>query len=489
MTTTLVSTPTPEDTTQHHLVADHHLPQLPTILDPRVMKDHLQNRMFASAAEHAQFIVQRCDILQVRYKPTSSCMVTYRLDIEHAATQARGEQILCGRAFPAGTSLTQWEKAAARPLVQPRFGKALVHLPEIEMVLWSFPNDRKIRTLPAALDIAHSTPEFLSGWLARHRRSAWNVCETTSNIMHYVGEHTCTVRMSVDIVHSVHRTHDTLTLFGKTYYDDEGAHTDRVMRQLWDSDARRTGRLALAQPLWYDEQRQTVWQLGIEGSTLEDCNMHNPAAFALFNEAARAIATLHATTLSNLRPLTILNLLDRLDAVGSMLRRYRPSCRPVLDPLLARLTAQSNRIPEHPKATLHGDLHRKNLFLTGGTIALIDLDNVCEGPPAWDIGSFVAGLLAGTSTTYPPHQFMPHLQEFLDHYNRSAPWRLDAPSVAWCTAVALVVERAYRCISRLKSYEHVDMLLHLATQLSLSLSLEALTDGPSKYQARSTLRD
>jgi Phosphotransferase enzyme family len=455
------------------LTVDARLPQLPIILDEAVMREKLQDRMFASANDRTLCAIRQCEIIQVRYKPTSSCMVSYRLDIENVATGERGEQILCGRGFPKGRSQPQWEKASMRALVQPRFGIPLVHLPEVETVLWSFPNDRKMDTLPGAVNAAHSTSAIPPSWLLSHLGTGWQVADTRSRVMHYVGEHTCTVQTSFELIHPSLNTRQPLTLFSKTYYNEEGVQTDWVMRQLWESAPRRSGQLRMAQPLWYDARLKTLWQLGIQGATLENCGLDGP----LLPIAARAIAAFHGTPLPHLCAITIQNLIEKLVAVGSMLVECRPSCQPVLLPLLARLTAQAQVIPASPTATLHGDLHLKNLFLTEGTIALIDLDNVCEGPPAWDMGSFAAGLLAGAlARPTSLHRMANQTLIFLDHYNQSAPWKIDRSTVAWCTAVALVIERAHRCVTRLKDGRRgqVEPLLGLADQISKTLSLESL---------------
>jgi Phosphotransferase enzyme family len=282
-----------------------------------------------------------------------------------------------------------------------------------------------------------------------------------------------------------------MTIYGKTYYNDEGAQTDRVMRQLWDSQSRRSGQLRTAQPLWYDARLKTLWQLGIPGTTLEHNAIGSPECTPLLiAEAAQAVAALHTTPLSKIGSVTVADLIIKLEVVGSMLNRYQPSCRPILAPLLSRLTAQANMIEAHVTATLHGDLHLKNLFLTNGKIALIDLDNVCEGPPGWDIGSFIAGLLTGTIAKRSSlSRIAGHLQTFLDHYHQSVAWKVDQPAVAWFTAVALVIERSHRCITRLKhnQREHLEALLSLADQISESLSLESLlTNWPKPMKGAGT---
>ncbi|THJ24550.1 MAG: hypothetical protein CAF45_005090 [Nitrospira sp. CG24E] len=463
------------------------LPQLAEILNSAAMKGQLQERMFASTGDRERFLIRFCEIVQIRYKPESSCMVSYRLEIEDAVTGNRGEQILCGRAYPQGRSQSQWEKAGAQALVQPRFGNPLVHLPELEMVLWSFPNDRKMHTLPDAIDPIHSTPEFLPDWLALHLGTGWQVINAIPRVVHYVGEHTCTVRTSVDLVHRSMNERRTMTIFGKTYYNGEGAETDRVMRQLWDSEARQSGRLAVAQPLWYDARLLTLWQLGIQGATLENCATESQEFVPLLMEAARAIAALHAMPLSHIRSVTLPDLVAKLKSVTAMLIRRRPSCQPVLVPLVNRLIAQAETIPLHPTATLHGDLHLKNLFLTQNKVALIDLDNICEGPPCQDIGSFVAGLFTralakGTS----PSQVASCAQTFIHQYSQLVPWQTDEPVVAWFTAVALVTERSSRCVTRLKEgrLAMVNSLIDLADRISKTRSLDSAVGGGADRHER-----
>lgn len=458
---------------------DAELPQLLLILDPKHMKEILCQGMFSSARERERFRIRGCEIIQVRYKPASSCMVSYRLEIEDRATGTTGEQILCGRAVPKGRSQSQWERAAARALVQPRFGKPLVHLPAIHMVLWSFPNDRKMRTLSAAVDAVHSASTGPPRWLLSRFGTEWQVSNTTSRVLRYVGEHTCTVQTSVELNHPSRPTRRTLSLFGKTYYDEEGAQTDRVMQQLWNSDSRRSGRLGIAEPLWYDARLKTLWQLGIHGVTLEYLTLDSPECISHLMKAARTIAVFHTTLVSDVRLVTVLDLLDTLEKVTGILLRSRPSCRPLLVPLVERLTAQAKTVSIQPTATLHGDLHMKNLLLTEDNIALIDLDNVCAGHPGQDLGSFVAGLLTGAlAKQVPVSNLAAPVRAFLNHYDQCAPWKLDQPTLAWFTAVALVVERAHRSITRQKGNQrgHIEALLNYADQISEARSLKPLAD-------------
>jgi hypothetical protein len=453
----------------HEIPTDALLPQLAVILDQAAMKDRLQDQMFESTQERERFVIRSCEIARVRYKPESSCMVTYRLEIEDRTTRETGEQVLCGRAYPKGLSLSQWEKGRIRPLVQPPFGPPLLYLPDLELVLWSFPNDRKMTTLSAATDPERFVSVILPELIVSHLGQGWKILGTTSQVVHYVGEHTCTVKMSVDLTHPFKSGLQTLILFGKTYYNEEGAETDRVMRQLWDSESRRSGRLALAKPLGYDRQAKTLWQLGIPGITLETCDIDRPEILPFLREAAGAIGALHQTPVSGARSVTSADLISNLKSVTSILIRYRPTCGQILLPLVSRLVAQADMIPAHLNATIHGDLHLKNFLVDAARVTLIDLDNVRTGSPYLDLGSLIAGLHTYCILHEKSEETVPRLVEsFLRVYETHVPWPVSRDLVDWHTAVALITERAYRCVTRLKEGRPamIEELITLAGRLS-----------------------
>lgn len=91
---------------------DRRLPSLASLLDSEAMKNRWQARLFSSADDPSPWLIRSCEPIQVRYTPESSCLISYRLTIEHQATGERDEQVLCGRAFPVGRSRTSGRPGA-----------------------------------------------------------------------------------------------------------------------------------------------------------------------------------------------------------------------------------------------------------------------------------------------------------------------------------------------------------------------------------------
>jgi len=452
----------------HEIPTDALLPQLAVIMDPESMKARLQDQLFDSPQERERFRIRQCEITRARLKPGSSCMVGYRLEIEDRTTKETGEQILCGRACTEGQSRSQWERALVRSLVQPRFGRALIYLPELEMVLWSFPNDRRMDTLPTLVDPDHFMSVILPKLLASHLGNEWKVTGATSTLVHYIGEHRCMVRIEANVDHQGDARQQSVTLFQKTYHNEKGEETSRVMHQLWQSEARRSGRLVIAKLVSYDSSLKTLWQLGFKGTSLDSWDIESPEFLPFLKEAACQLAALHSTSITCTRSRTLSDLVANLTVVTPALIRCRPSCGPVLDPLVNRLSAQADRMPEEPRVTLHGDLHLGNVFVNDGHVALIDLDSVRTGSPLLDLGSLIAGLhYLGIQRGRSAEDCHRLVEPFLRTYQANVSWAIHPQMLSWYVAAPLLT-RAYRCVRKLKPgrMDLIDDIVTRADQLT-----------------------
>jgi len=457
----------------HEIPTDALLPQLAVIMDPESMKARLQDQLFDSPQERDRFRIRHCEITRARLKPGSSCMVSYRLEIEDRTTRETGEQILCGRACAEGQSRSQWEKAQARSLVQPRFGRALIYLPELEMILWGFPNDRRMDTLPTLVDSDSFMSVILPKLLASHLGNEWKVIGANRTLVHYIGEHRCMVRIEATVGHQGDDRQQNVTLFQKTYHDNKGEETSRVMHQLWQSEARRSGQLVIAQLVSYDSSLKTLWQLGFKGTSLGSWDIDSPEFLPFLEEAACQLAALHNTSITCTRSRTLADLVANLTPVMPALIRCRPSCAPVLDPLVTRLSAQADRMPEEPRVTLHGDLHLGNVFVNDGHVALIDLDSVRTGSPLVDLGSLIAGLhYLGIQRRRSAEGCHRLVEPFLRTYQANVSWAVHPQMLSWYVAAPLLT-RAYRCVRKLKPgrMDLIDDLVTRAQQITCEAEL------------------
>ncbi|HKC86184.1 MAG TPA: phosphotransferase, partial [Blastocatellia bacterium] len=170
------------------------------------------------------------------------------------------------------------------------------------------------------------------------------------------------------------------------------------------------------------------------------------------------------------RKVGIADRLARFDEVERMVALARPESLPKLRSLIDRLKRQSRRIGARPAVTLHGDLHLKNFFVAGQEIALIDLDNLCLGDPLLELGSFIASLhYRNLLLERPAQRGWAPADAFVRAYAESAPWAVTDSILNWYVAAALIAERAFRCVTRLKSGKltMLDEIITLADEVSV----------------------
>lgn len=451
---------------------DERLPQLAAVLDTDVMGVRLQTALFGKSGGRLQ--VSDCQIERIKYKPGRNCLVVYQLVFTDRFSGSTVKQRLTARIYEPGGSAARFKRAQTAHLIQPPIGPPLLHLPDLDMVVWSFPNDRKLDTLPQLADVDCLRQVILPPLIAAAFGPGWQITSLERTIAHYNPEHTCMIRVSVEMHHKQTGEAQSCVLYGKSYYNGEGAQTYDLMRQLWEQQTA----LRIAQPLAYDARSRILWQMGLSGRTLLTYAWDDPCFLAWMRKAGAAVATLHQTKLTFSQDSRCVDWRTQLQAMERLLSQVRPSCGQDVEKVVRHLLNNGTMNNEEmnkeqlrdmePIATLHGDLHLGNFFITGNQVALIDLDNLHLGSPWKDVGSFVAGLLyRGLLLEIPDTLTHRAIAAFCESYRQHVPWPLPQAALNWYTAAALINERAFRCVTRLKDgrLDIVDRLVELALQL------------------------
>lgn len=448
---------------------DAALPQLVDVLNRSKMKRLFQDEFFSEG----RLRIEDCSIERVKYKPGKNCLVCYRLEIRNRMTQQVFTQRFSTRVFEKGGAISRFEKAQLQTGVMPVLGRGVIHIPSLDMVIWVFPNDRKLLGLPKITDSIYLKEKLLPKLIGTALGPGWIISELSNAVVHYVPEHTCTVRVSLRLENSESNRTKAMTLYGKTYYNEEGREAHRMMAQLWDAEIRRTEQFRMAEPLGYDPETKSLWQIGLPGCTLLDQEMTDPRFSALLEGAAASVSALHRSGLSCSRSVDLKDWVVKLEEMRRVLPTAWPSCREMLAPLVDRLVLQSKQLKTHPAVTLHGDLHFKNFLVDDEKVSLIDLDNLCHGAPLQDIGSFLAGLFYRGILTQAPIERIEKIGGlFVRHYEKRVPWSVSRSELGWHMAAALINERAFRCLTRLKPgrREILDRLIRLADRISVESS-------------------
>jgi transposase len=166
---------------------------------------------------------------------------------------------------------------------------------------------------------------------------------------------------------------------------------------------------------------------------------------------------------------------DRLDPLhletaALVVAQARPDLAGPADRLLGRLTAAAADA-EREHVCLHGDANLRNaLLLDDGRVGLIDLEHVCAGPAAADLGQLLAGMLVARAQGASTAGAAP----LLAGYARTAP-PPDRAALRWFTAASVLARIALPAIGRVRP----DTLAHLRALLCAGADLVT----PTRYFA------
>jgi len=263
--------------------------------------------------------------------------------------------------------------------------------PEVDAALYPFPHDRK---LPALSQL----PGRLVAWAAEQSATS-RTATAYAKVQRGDGErrglaalaHQDAVRVprvladeaGVLTIEALHGTRPTLHAFGKT--------------------------LATLHNLKRDSP-------SLDSTTAQSQKATKPAAWNLKRDSP-------SLSFARLDP-------ARLRTAAEVIAAARPDAGEAAKRLADRL----GEPPAQPLVTIHGDAHLGNaLMLDDGTVALLDLEHLSEGPAAADVGQVVATLLVA-------HE---DVQPFLDGYGP-----VDKDALRWYTLASLLARVALPAISR-----------------------------------------
>ena len=461
-------------------------PHMTTLCDEKAMKDIFEKHVGNGHRPDQGNWIQDCRILHIRYKPGRYVMVLYEILFRNRPGQPDAPEMWYVRAFKKGKSHSNFLEAQALQTQERQPNPRILHFREIESIAWGFPYDRKMVSLPNALDRDMLRSQVLPSLLGPQRAAEWDVVDLTSEVMHYVPEHTCTMRVTMHLHNRMTGETTSFTVFGKTFANHQGMLSYQALQQLWNSPARKLGALVLPEPLAFDSETNTLWQSNLIGAPLTHFPLADPRMCGWMEKAGATLATLHGTPLEDLPLCQIPDIMERLNNAIGMLAPLRPTCQESLHALSSVLAQQARQLSSHPPATLHGDPHRKNLFLQDETVALIDLDSITTGLPLYDVGSCLASVwyrVALGEISTPLAKAL--ARSFLNGYQRSVAWPLSEFEVAWHIAVFLITEQASRCATAFKA-ERLDIIDHLI-QLAKALLVDGFLLNGTPLQSRDCL--
>jgi Phosphotransferase enzyme family len=437
-------------------------PQIAKAMDKGLMCQLLQDAVFSSTSNNTNTstIVESCEIKNKRHKPGKSFVLSYHLVLLDMQTGIQREQVIGARLCKIGQGQQELDEEREKHQRNTCTQSTVIYLPELEMLVWVFPHDRKLIHLAQILNLDFLRARFHT-MLSLLNCSAGSVKDVKTEVLHYLPERSCMVRYRLTVYSQVNDAEVNKIIYGKNYRDDRGSEVYSIMQQL----VVQLPKCAI--PLGYDAEYRTLWQSHLPGIPLAWSDLETTKASGLLKNMASCLTAFQDCQINTPNqygfPEIDEQLFDTIKAAEPQDKHLSKQISLWVTKLLDQ--RQELSWPNKRIQPLHQDLHLGNFMVDENNICLIDLDSVCLGDPLADIGSLVSnfyrnGLHAGRDISYVDKI----VEQFLQVYAEISTQKFERSQLNWYIAAAFVHE----VIRRVLRQRHAIGLKHIQTYLVLS---------------------
>lgn len=290
-----------------------------------------------------------------------------------------------------------------------------LHLPELDLVFWSWPHDPAMPQLSTLLD-----PRSADPW--------WSGRAGRVQMLRYTPEGRVSLRYIDERDPGAPRH-----LYAKTFAGTQGEAIDRRIRHFWALSRHETQAPQVAEPLGYDAVTRTVWQAAVDGRPLSGF-MAAPGDGGWLHGLVAALAAVHRALVSlaegHRRGLD--HWLAELPRRVNKVTRAAPELAPVVNAVVEPLLAAGHVLPPFEATLIHGDCHPDQFLVAGERIVMFDFDEFSVGDPMEDLASFLVKLAPPVRARWGP--------VLEQAYARHSPQTHDTRRLRWHEAVQQLLQ-------------------------------------------------
>lgn len=322
--------------------------------------------------------------LDIKKRHRSFFAACYRLLLIDEQAQKPGEQLLSAKAFLDGRSRVKFLQIDQEKLCPPRFGAPVVHLPDQDMIVWSFPNDPELPHLPVVADVESVRRNLPMQVLP----SGADQFDINAQVVRYKPGKRCTIRY---LLQPQANGSQAVELFGKMVVDESVASTYELQTCLWNHSLIEPKSFGIAQPLGFEPQLHFYWQAAVTGTSLLEFLCPSNERL-LIERLAQGLAHFHNSNLQPPARQETAYYLASAQEYGMELAKAYPSCADMMHTLVAEIGQTLPELAPSQERAIHRDFHIQQLLVHDNRLYIFDFDDVSMGDPMQDLAFFIVDL-------------------------------------------------------------------------------------------------
>jgi len=385
------------------------------------------------------------------------------------------EQLYLLHQVPAEILNAEAQLVTAEATIVPPLGRAVTVVPEANLLLVAFPNDRHMRLV---------NDTSLRQWLRQRATSLandgrrgprWELREASFEVLRYAPGQRLTMRCKGTFVTGggVERPFGYIA---KQFRKRKWARTLYQNLVALDRYLAKAATVRVPRPVMLDEEIGLVVMEELPGQDLKRA-LPDVDLFESMRAAGDILAAFHQVPRRVPESISVRQELEEVRHAAKRIEKFFPTAIPRLAACLSRcLAAQWS--DDVPTVLLHGAYRPKHVWVHDGQLALIDIDGIRMGHPAYDIGHFLSALYyLETQGHLSADERRGAARQFIEGYMSRAPFQLQPAAVLWFFAALLVHKQARKYVMHMHDdlAEKVDRVLRLAER-----SLEVCDSLPAR---------
>ena len=436
--------------------------------NPEWLVEHIPPDIFRNGSTRAT--LQHIDLQHI-WESSKRTTVLYEFEF-NGSGEAKHRHQYVGYIVSGEKIDAEYEKLQRKVRIAPLYGPPIIRVPEANLLLVAYPNDRKMPLLDAA-DFAEGLPKKLlrSAGLNEKRLQDWHI---RIEPLRYVPEKRFTSRCVVTLPAQNNGRKPAFSFIAKQLSDMHKARQlYNSLRALWraflPSQSLRgdyTYPVRIPEPLALFRDKPVVFIEEIPGANLKRRLPDLDVAKTLF-ETGALLANFHKAEKRVRKQITPRNEVAEVREALVLIRQTFPGLR-------SRVRAFMREFRDFDwqdgaqRVLLHGSYRLNHLFIHEGELVLLDLDSIRMGHPAYDIANFLASLYyweaQGRIGNAERVLLVGH---FLRGYAAHSACPVNPRPVLWFLASLLINKQAFKYVA----HGHADREEKVALMLGLAEKL------------------
>ncbi len=403
-----------------HMIHDSALPGVSTLLDPLAMRGILHTLNQAADKE-----IVACEALHVRYKPSTNCVISYRVTLGDPSRETRTEEWIYAKCYKAEDYKLAVSKVESKRRHEGEWLAAPIALPGLNSIVYAMADDTSLTGLPTVFD-PRKLVRLLHDGLSEYPRERYRISDSRLVVspIRYKPEKRAVFQIETRVVSHVDRTEKhNLRLYLRTYADDQGAAVFDLMSRLYATTVRST-RLVVPKPMSYVSDKRLLLMHHVDGLPLLNAQASASSPEAI-ERSAKSLAELHRFSALHVQTRSRQSLMEDVDAATGGLIAAAPEMAEIVNCVAAALNLHLADTDHGNRGFVHGDFHPGQVLdRVNGPSGILDFDRSYMGDQVADLGNFLAHLHVAELIGFPIDRAAIS-QRFLAAYSEASEQSVD----------------------------------------------------------------